>query len=203
MRPLVVALVIALALVASVGATTANSADRASASNASTCRGTLPNHRIQPGSFDRDGFNYGNAQLRAHLNWKNGWLKAGIFADGGATATINADGSIRTKQGWWRGPRGTLVIRGRRLDGPSSAWRAEHEHLLRRARVHSGHPHVPDDGMLARYRDARNRQAHLRGQGHEAAGAVIVGSARRASRTLLASSTGVSRSERSMSVPLG
>lgn len=114
---------IALAVVALVGATAAKSAERALASNALTCRGTLPNHRIKPGSFDRDGFNYGNAQLRAHLNWKNGWLKAGILPDGGSFATINPDGSIRAKQGWWRGPKGTLVIRGRRLDGPRSAWR--------------------------------------------------------------------------------
>jgi hypothetical protein len=115
---------IALTLVALVGATTATSADRTSASSASTCRGTLPNHRVQPDAgFGRDGFNYGNAQLRAHLNWKNGWLKAGMLPDGGSTATVNADGSIRTKQGWWRGPRGKLVISGRRLDGPPSAWR--------------------------------------------------------------------------------
>ena len=106
---------IALMLVALVGATTAKSAVRTSASNASTCRGTLPNHRTNPGgSFDRDGFNYGNAQLRAHLSWKNGWLKAGILPDGGSYASIEPDGSIRTKQGWWRGPKGKLVISGRR-----------------------------------------------------------------------------------------
>ena len=117
---------IALSLGALAGATTAGSTDLTSASRASTCRGTLPNHKVQPNSgFDRGGFNYGNAQLRAHLNWKDGWLKAGIFPDGGATATINADGSIRTKQGWWRGPRGTLVIKGRRIDAPAPPLRAE------------------------------------------------------------------------------
>lgn len=111
---------IAFALAALVGATTADSAERTSRSNASTCRGTLPNHKVQPGSgFDRGSFNYGNAQLRAHIGWKNGWLKAGILPDGGAFATINADGSIQTKQGWWRGPKGKLLIQLRRLDSSS------------------------------------------------------------------------------------
>jgi hypothetical protein len=34
-------------------------------------------------------------------------------------ATIERDGSIRTKLGWWRGRPGELVITGRRLDAPA------------------------------------------------------------------------------------
>jgi len=45
--------------------------------------------------------------------------------DGGAMATINDDGSIDAKQGWWRGVPGTLRISGRRLDGPARPLRAD------------------------------------------------------------------------------
>jgi hypothetical protein len=89
----------------------------ASDSSISTCRGTLPNHVPGGAAFSRSQFNYGGANLRAHLNWKNGSLKAGILTDGGAMAIINPDGSIYAKQGWWRGKKGTLIVRGRRLDG--------------------------------------------------------------------------------------
>ena len=34
-------------------------------------------------------------------------------------AVLNPDGSIYLKLGWWRGVRGNLVIRGRRLDRPA------------------------------------------------------------------------------------
>ncbi len=77
------------------------------------------------GGFSRDGFNYGNAKLRAYLNWANGWLKAGTLPGGGLIANINPNGSIWTKQGWWRGLTGTLVITGRRLDAPSPPMRAD------------------------------------------------------------------------------
>ena len=113
----------ALTLVALVGATTATSADRTSASNASTCRGTLRITGFSPTRVRPWRLQLRQRAARAHLTWKNGWLKAGNLPDGGATATINADGSIRTKQGWWRGPKGTLVIRGSRLDGPPSPLR--------------------------------------------------------------------------------
>jgi len=35
---------------------------------------------------------------------------------GGDWATVNGDGSISAKVGWWRGVPGQLVITGRRLD---------------------------------------------------------------------------------------
>jgi hypothetical protein len=90
------------------------------------CQGTRPNHvaRADAG-FGRDGFNYGNARLRAHLNWKDGRLRAGTFPDGGSIATINPDGTIWAKQGWWRGLPGVLRVTGRRLDAPAPPLRAD------------------------------------------------------------------------------
>ena len=40
-------------------------------------------------------------------------------------ANVNADGSIRAKQGWWRGLPGTLVVTGRRLDASAPPLRAD------------------------------------------------------------------------------
>jgi hypothetical protein len=53
--------------------------------------------------------------MRVQL-WPKGRLIAGRLPDGGFWATINRDGSITAKLGWWRGVPGTLVIRGRRID---------------------------------------------------------------------------------------
>jgi hypothetical protein len=90
------------------------------------CQGTLPNHVVRAGTgFGRDGFNYGTARLRTHLNWKDGRLRAGILPDGSAMAIVNPDGSIWAKQGWWRGLPGVLRVTGRRLDAPSPPLRAD------------------------------------------------------------------------------
>jgi hypothetical protein len=86
------------------------------------CRVSLPEIRTKA-TFGPKGFSYGTTKLRAQL-WKGGRLRAGIFADGGAMATINDDGTIDAKQGWWRGVPGTLRISGRRLDGTSPPLRA-------------------------------------------------------------------------------
>ena len=81
------------------------------------CTPTLPVARltadIEPGS---GGFNYGTARLRVQLGWPNGRLAAGILPDGGSRATVEEDGSIHAKLGWWRGEPGRLRITGRRLD---------------------------------------------------------------------------------------
>lgn len=68
----------------------------------------------KPGPSSR-GFNYGHARLRVNL-WPRGVLPAGPLPDGGSYATIQADGSIRAKLGWWRGVEGRLRISGTRLD---------------------------------------------------------------------------------------
>ena len=52
-------------------------------------------------------------------------LPAGVLPDGGSFAGVNPDGSIRAKQGWWRGAAGTLVITGRRLDAQAPPLRAD------------------------------------------------------------------------------
>jgi hypothetical protein len=69
-------------------------------------------------------FNYGNADLRAELFWPSGTVTAGNLPNGGSMATINKDGSIGLKVGWWRGVPGQLVVRGRRLDAPAPPLRA-------------------------------------------------------------------------------
>jgi hypothetical protein len=72
-----------------------------------------------PASFD-----YGSRFIRVRL-WPHGTLVAGKLPDGSQTASINRDGSISAKEGWWRGVPGKLTIRGRRIDrpaGPLEAW---------------------------------------------------------------------------------
>jgi len=95
-------------------------ASPASAAITAACAGTLPNRAVQPGAgFGPGGFNYGNARLRVQLHWPRGVLRAGVLADGGARATINRDGSISAKVGWWVRDVARLSIVGRRLDRPA------------------------------------------------------------------------------------
>ena len=70
------------------------------------------------------GFNYGNASIRVALFPRNGRLIAGRLASGGSRATINDDGSIGAKYGWWRTGSGKIRISGRRLDAPAPPLRA-------------------------------------------------------------------------------
>lgn len=104
----------------------ADDGEPAGASKASAvCRVTIPTRSVRPGTdLGAGAFNFGNRDLRAHLYWPQGRLTAGILPDGGTMATINADGSIAAKLGWWRGMPGTLVISGRRLDGEAPPLRA-------------------------------------------------------------------------------
>ena len=91
---------------------------------AASCPVTLPNLVKNPDAgFSADAFNYGNARIRAHLNWTDGVLRAGRLPGGGYIATVNPDGSIRAKIGWWRGIRGIFSITGRRLDRSASPLR--------------------------------------------------------------------------------
>jgi hypothetical protein len=113
---LIAALTLAAALAIGVG-----QFERVSTANAASCAVTVPNRIVRPGAgMSAAAFNYGNASLRANI-WPHGTLPAGTLPDGSAWATINADGSISAKLGWWRGaPGGKLVITGHRLDGPTS-----------------------------------------------------------------------------------
>jgi len=89
------------------------------------CAVTLPNHTVPDGAgFGREGFNYGNDRMRAALYWPRGTLVAGIRPDGGSSATVNRDGSVSAKVGWWRGVPGKLVVVGRRLDAAAPPLRA-------------------------------------------------------------------------------
>jgi hypothetical protein len=80
---------------------------------------TLPDRSARPGAGPTaDGFNFGSELLRVNL-WPRGKLRAGILPSGGSFATVDDDGSIHAKLGWWRGVPGRLAIRGRRLDAPA------------------------------------------------------------------------------------
>ena len=93
-----------------------------------SCRVTIAAKRTVPqgAEFSAAGFNYGTTRLRAALYWPRGVLRAGTLPDGGSMATINRNGSITAKLGWWRGVSGKLRIRGRRLDAPA---RPVHGHV--------------------------------------------------------------------------
>jgi hypothetical protein len=62
-------------------------------------------------------FDYGNASIAVDLNPPDGHLIAGRLPSGGRRATINRNGSIDAKYGWWRaGDDARLKISGHRLD---------------------------------------------------------------------------------------
>ena len=66
-------------------------------------------------------FNYGNATIRVALSPPNGRIVAGRLPGGGERATINDDGSVSAKFGWWRNGSGRIRISGRRVDVPNAA----------------------------------------------------------------------------------
>jgi hypothetical protein len=96
--------------------TALGTADRTGAATAQ-CAPTVPTRIARPTATpSAAGFNYGTAGLRVQLGWPKGTLTAGILPDGGSRATVEDDGSIHAKLGWWRGVPGKLRITGRRLD---------------------------------------------------------------------------------------
>ena len=101
---------------------TASTGGAATARSACPVTRPGPTHSTRPNDFSAAAFNYGTRLLRVQL-WPKGTLVAGVLPDGGAWATVNADGSIAAKLGWWRGASGKLVIRGRRLDAPAPTLR--------------------------------------------------------------------------------
>jgi hypothetical protein len=89
------------------------------------CRGTIPTRVARPSAVpSAAGFNVGGGGLRVQVGWPNGTLAAGILPDGGSRATVEEDGSIHAKVGWWRGASGRLRIAGRRLDRSAPPLRA-------------------------------------------------------------------------------
>lgn len=89
-----------------------------------SCRVTIPPKH--PASNPAPpSFNYGNSVIRIALYPKNGTLIAGRLAGGGKMATINSDGSIDAKFGWWRVGSGKIKTSGRRLDAPAPPLRAD------------------------------------------------------------------------------
>jgi hypothetical protein len=111
-----------LALVGALGVAAATIPFAHSSASPGACAATVPTAKTIA-SFGPRGFNYGTTRVRVQL-WQGGHLRAGTLPDGGAMATINADGSIDAKQGWWRGVPGTLRITGRRIDGSAPPLKA-------------------------------------------------------------------------------
>lgn len=119
------ALVAAAALTLALTASAQMPASASPSAVASSCPVTIPKRTALPDAgFTAAGFNYGGRYLRAHLHWPRGRLIAGTLPDGGSMATINPDGSIHLKLGWWRGLSGKLAIRGRKLDASAPPLRA-------------------------------------------------------------------------------
>ena len=88
-----------------------------------TCRVTIPPTNGAPNPAG-PSFNYGNSTIRVSLYRRNGKLIAGRLPGGGKMATINPDGSIDAKFGWWRAGSGKIRISGRRLDASAPPLRA-------------------------------------------------------------------------------
>src|SRR5213593_3984523 len=121
------ALGVAAVVIAALAVNGERSGSPGSSRAGAVCRVTIPPRRKVPAGagFSAAGFNYGNAYLRAALYWPRGTLSAGILPDGGSMATVNRDGSIYAKVGWWRGLRGQLSVSGRRLDQTAPPLRAD------------------------------------------------------------------------------
>ncbi len=116
-------MLVSIGLLLAIDVTTIGAVPAASAKP--RCPVTIPTMAASPDAgFGPAGFNYGNARLRAHLYWPRGRLTAGILPDGGSMATIQKDGSIWAKVGWWVATADTLVVTGRRLDARARPLRA-------------------------------------------------------------------------------
>ena len=109
-------------LLASLALAAAQAAAPAPGAAAGGCPVTLPNRASAPTTGPEPsarGFNHGDDRLRAHLYWPRGVVRAGPLPDGGVMATVEPNGAVSLKLGWWRGAPGRLVVTGRRLDGPA------------------------------------------------------------------------------------
>jgi hypothetical protein len=111
---------IAVACAATVAGAAMDSAAHATAA----CNVTVASARNRPPSPVPRSFDYGNASIAVALNPPTGKLIAGRLPSGGWRATINADGSIDAKYGWWRAGDGEITITGRRIDAPAAPLKA-------------------------------------------------------------------------------
>ena len=93
------------------------------AAETTPCRVTIPPSNQAPNPAG-PSFNHGNNVIRVSLYRRNGKLIAGRLPGGGRSATINPDGSIDAKFGWWRVGRARIGISGRRLHAAASPLRA-------------------------------------------------------------------------------
>jgi hypothetical protein len=96
-----------------------------SAETAATCHVTVARAATRPPASVPRSFDYGNASIAVALDPPNGRLVAGRLPGGGSRATINRDGTIWAKVGWWRAGSAKPVITGRRLDAPAPRLRAD------------------------------------------------------------------------------
>lgn len=93
------------------------SASKKSTAEASTCPVTRPNGRGYGGQRG-DGW-HGNEALSTSLP------EAGrVELKPGGPGCVEPDGYLGMKWPWWRKVRGTLMVEGRRLDGPAGPLRA-------------------------------------------------------------------------------
>lgn len=88
------------------------------------CKVTVASAATRPPAPVPRAFTYGNASIAVALNPPGGHLVAGRLPGGGFRATVNADGTIDAKVGWWRAGDGPIAIAGRRLDAPAPALKA-------------------------------------------------------------------------------
>lgn len=78
------------------------------------CPVTLPNDEAPPDRPESDGFNYGNEDGSLYTILR----PEGILYFDGGQGEMHDDGSLDLKWPWFRGVRGQLTIRERRLDAP-------------------------------------------------------------------------------------
>jgi hypothetical protein len=91
---------------------------------AAPCPVTLPGGRLPVSAERAGGFDYGNRSLAVAL-WPHGELVAGRLPDRSSYAEVQPDGSIVTKQGWWRAVEGRLAVEGERLDAAAPPLRVD------------------------------------------------------------------------------
>jgi hypothetical protein len=79
---------------------------------------------------------------------------------GGSRATINADGSVYAKYGWWRAGSAKPVITGMLMTDPRCASPGKRARGLRDW-IPGDRADLPQHGLLARDRQVRNRKTRL------------------------------------------